>query len=103
MQNNPLYIRLKEISETGDYTVEQTEVLTSEQVKTLLGVQSVSDDFISNMKKLLISELEDARLQSKLEDLQGEQYMITNFPDAEYESGIVSDKPFIKIWPEGKA
>lgn len=70
----------------------------------LLGKRSFSMAFLTNMKSLLIVEMQEQQDENDVQQLKqtAKAWLDANFPDWQAERGKESDKPFVKIWLEGK-
>lgn len=104
MRNHPLYKKLKQIVLDGNYTIEQVRDATYNQVVELLGERGFGNAFLTNMKRLLIIEMQEVQDEDNMQQLKqtAKNWLDTNFPDWVAEKGREDDKPFITIWLKGK-
>lgn len=104
MRKNARYIRLKELAIDGDYTVEQVRNATYNQIRNLLGLQNLSENFINTAKRKLIIALNNRDDTQIMADLRSVAltWLNNNFPDFEAERGREDDKPYVTIWLKGK-
>lgn len=104
MKNHPLYKTLKQIALDGNYTIEQVQGLKFNQAADLLGTRSFSLAFLNNMKRGIITALQNRDDENNLQQLKqkAKNWLDANFPDAKAEKGRQSDKPYITVWLEGK-
>ena len=104
MKNHPLYKRLKQIVLDGDYTIEQVKSLRFGQAVELLETREFDGTFLNNMKRGLIDAIRGRNDVANTETVKGKikTWLNNNYPDWEIEHGREGDKPFVKIWLEGK-
>jgi len=104
VKNHPLYKKLKQIALDGHYTIEQVRSASISQVTTLLETSHFSSGFLYNMKRLLISELQDRQDERDTHELRqvAMTWLNANFPDWQAERGREGDKPYVTIWLKGK-
>lgn len=109
MENNSLYKQLKQIALDGEYAISQIKDATAEQIEGLLGVSNLKSAFIENMRRSLVSDLQARDDETILADFKGQltggarTWLLNHFPDAAFERGRDSGKPFVKVWLEGKS
>lgn len=103
MKNHPLYEKLKQIALDGDYTIEQVENATYDQITKLID-KRVPLAFLTNMKRLLVAEIREAQDETDLQGLKqtAKNWLDTNFPAWQVERGREGGNPFVKIWLKGK-
>lgn len=105
MRNNPIYKRLKQIALDGGYTIEQVEKLDFNKAAQLLGSrEGLTVTFVSKMKAGIVAAIknrDDEQAMHQLKDV-ARDWLDRYFPDWEAERGRESDKPYVKIWLEGK-
>lgn len=103
MKNHPLYKKLKQIALDGNYTIEQVEKATYNQVAELLD-ERVAVAFLNNMRHLLLSEMQDKEDENDMQQLRltAMTWLNANFPDWQSERGREDGKPFVTIWLKGK-
>ena len=104
MKNHPLYKKLKQIVLSGDYTIEQIENASFNQVAELLDTRHFSLTFLNKMKRGLIMTLQGRNDEDNMQQLKqtAKTWLDANFPDWQAERGRESDRPFVKIWLKGK-
>lgn len=104
MQNHPLYIKLRQIALDGNYTIQQVRDATYNQVAELLGERGFGNAFLTNMKRLLITEMQGVQDEENMQQLKqtAKSWLDANFPDWEAERGREDDKSFVTIWLNGK-
>ena len=108
MRNNSLYKKLKQIALDGGYTIAQVQGASKSQIKTLLGASNLKAAFVNNMKRVLITHLQDRDDEVDkvflLNEIDGgaREAFCDRFPDFEIERDRKRDKPYITIWPKGK-
>ncbi len=104
MQNNTTYVKFKQLALDGNYSIEQVQNTTKEQVETLVNTAVLKPAFVDNMKRLIINDLQQQNDQQDMEQLkqQAGAWLDSNFPDWQAERGRKRDKPFVKIWLKGK-
>jgi len=104
MKNNPIYKQMEQIALDEDYTVEQAELATDAQIKTLLDAPGLKPAFIANMRRCIFRVLASRDDERDLQQLKSQilNWLSKNFPDFEMERGREDDKPFVKIWLKGK-
>ena len=106
MRYNPLYARLKQIALDNNYTIDEVQGLTKQQIadQVQLSIDDFSDDFFANIKTVIVSDFESIRDHSMLGVVKSqlEPWLVEEYPDAEFERGKENDKRFIKIWLDGK-
>ena len=94
-----LYTELKqELDE--DYTEEEVESLTRQDVISLIGSDDFTETLLRNAKKLLIKDLKVKKKDDNV--LEIDSKIKSKFPDAEYDSGEIDGKEFVVVWVEGK-
>jgi len=103
MKNNPLYIQLKDIALTGNYTVQQAKDLTFNQAASLLGTRDFSGAFLNNAKRAIIMALENRDDEAVLQEVKSKvkTWLDANHPDWIAEKGRLRGKPYITIYLEG--
>ena len=103
MRNNLKYIRLRDYAFDHDYTIEQIENVTHREAESLLGI-SIPLNF-NNVKRCLIKDLQerDDTVISDAIKSKVKSWLDANYADWKAEKGRESNKPFIKIWPDGQA
>ena len=107
MQNNALYLQLKQAAINGGYTIGQAEDITKAQMESIVGT-SISDNFYANMKAVLVGHITDEAEEIELSGLKNQliggnrQWLLNHFPNAEIDRGKESEKKYIKIWLDGK-
>ena len=104
MRNNQFYKQMRQVVLDGDYTVEQVELATDDQIKTILDAPDLKPTFIANLRRCVTKDLIDQDDERNLQDLRTQVWgwLNTDFPDFEFERGREDDKPFVKIWLKGK-
>ncbi len=104
MKNHPLYKKLKQIALDGNCTIEQVENAGFNQVAELLGTRNFSLAFLNNMKWGIVMALQNRDDEQNMQQLKqtAKSWLDANFPDWQAERGRESDKPFVKVWLEGK-
>lgn len=108
MQNNPLYLRLKQIADDEGFTASQAEALTKEQAAGLLGISDtdITEAFFENMRTLLSRVLQSENDQAEMQKVKGtvmtDGFFKDKYPNAEFITGRIQDKPFITVWPDGE-
>lgn len=104
MKNHPHYKKLKQIALDGNYTIEQVQNASFDQIAELLETRDFSLAFLNNMKRGIIHTLQN---QDDEEDLQGlkqqaKSWLDAHFPDWQAERGRQGSKPYVTIWLEGR-
>jgi hypothetical protein len=104
MKNNALYIQLKQLAITGDYTLEQLDSLTHQQAQSLLGGVVFSVTFFHNMKHGIKMALEARNEEREFQQVKGavKSWLDANFPEWVAEKGKDGNKPIITFWLKGK-
>ena len=104
MKNNELYKQLEVI--VANYTAGQVENATIKQVCNLLGISTkvMSGTFFTNMKKCLLDYIQERDDEADLQRLRSQviNWLNNNFPDWQADRGRERDKPFVKIWFNGR-
>lgn len=105
MQNNSLYLLLKQEAIDENYTVEQADALTKEQIEIIVN-DSITTGFYLNIKATLIQYLidcdnEDER-SSINDQLTSGGWLAANFPDAVVVDGCEGVKRFVRVWLNGE-
>lgn len=104
MRNHPLYQKLKKIALDENYTIEQVQSLSFNQVTTLLDERPGSATFLENMKQCIIGVLQNRDDERDLQALRDQVKMSLDmsFPGWVAECDRESGKPCIKLWLKGK-
>jgi len=104
MRNHPLYKKLKQIVLDSNYTIKQVRDATYNQIAGLFGERGFGNAFLTNMKRLLITEMQGVQDEENMQQLKqtAKSWLDANFPDWVAERGREDDKPFITIWLKGK-
>ena len=105
MRQRAIYQQLLQIALDNDYTIEQVENATVEQVRQILGTDKrFSWSFFKNMKSCLIVDLQQRDDENDLAALkeQAKGWLDANFPDWQAERGRDNGKPYVAIWLKGK-
>jgi len=104
MKNHLLYKKLKQIALDGNYTIEQVQNASFNQVAAILGTRDFTLTFLNNMKRGIIDTLRNRDDEDNMQALRivAMAWLNANFPNWKAERGRESDKPFVKIWLEGK-
>ena len=104
MREHRLYKQLQQIAAVNNYTIEQIESATKQQVLNLLEVDNLSDNFIANMKRLLLQDLQGAQDTESLAALrtQAVTWLENNFPDYNAEITRKDNKRIVTIYLDGK-
>jgi len=94
-----MYTQLKqELSE--NYTIEDIESLSRQEVITLLGTDDFTGTVLTNAKKMLLQDLNIKKKENKVVEIDNK--VKTKFPNAEYDLGAIDGKEFVVVWVEGK-
>lgn len=104
MKNHPHYKKLKQIALDGNYTIDQVQNASFNQVAELLETRDFSLAFLNNMKRGIIDTLQNRDDEEDLQGLkqQAETWLDAHFPDWQAERGRQGNKPYVTIWLEGK-
>lgn len=104
MQNHPSYQKLEQVALDGNYTVEQVRALSFAQATALLGERPASFTFLENIKRGIITALQDREDEVNLQQIKLKitSLLDADFPDWKAEHGREGRKPFVTIWMEGK-
>lgn len=104
MKNHPLYKKLKQIVLDGDYTIEQVQNATFNQVADLLGTRDFTLTFLNNMKRGLKDAVQNKNDAEAMEQLkqQAKAWLDANFPDWQAKRGREGGKPYVTIWLKGE-
>lgn len=94
-----MYVQLKQIL-GEDYTIEQVESATRQQVINLLGTDDFTQTLLANVKKLLIRDVIEKNNIAAVQSIKDE--IISLFPDVEFEKGSIGEKRYVIVWLEGK-
>lgn len=103
MKNHPFYKKFKQkISKVG-LAIKGVKLLNFDDAANLLGERKFSNAFLTNMKSLLVAEMQDQQDESNKQLFAAKVEALRNkFPDFEVERGREGDKPFITIWLKSK-
>lgn len=103
MKNDPLYIQLKELALSGNYSVAQAKALTFEQAASLLGTRNFTQAFLNNAKRAIIMALENRDDAATLDAVKSvvKDWLDNNYPNHVIDRGRLRGKPYITIWLEG--
>ena len=105
MKNNPHYQRLRQKALDDNYTIEQVDNLTSNQLSQALNVEEAEiGPRLNGMKELLTAEMKTTADKTKTDSIIAafKIWLDTNFPQHEEIVGGEDDKVFVTIWLEGK-
>lgn len=104
MKNHPKYVQLKQIALDNNYTVEQVRELTFNQAAGLLGERGFTSTFLENAKRGIIMAMQDRDDKANLQQLKSKvkTFLDAKFPQWEAERDRDGDKPYVKIYLEGK-
>jgi hypothetical protein len=94
-----MYTQLKQIL-GNDYTIEQVESATRQQVINLLGTDDFTQTQLGNVKKLLIRDVKEKEDIANMLSIRDE--IISCFPSAEFDKGRIGTKRFVTVWLDGK-
>ncbi len=104
MLNNQIYCDFKLAVRLGDYTIEQVRDITKQDAASLSNVspKDIGDAFFSNMKGLLIHEMEVAAGVAELAEVANYFNQNPAYDKAEFDIGRTDGKQWVKVWLEGK-
>lgn len=104
MKKHPLYLKLKQIVLDGDYSIEQVKNMRWGQAAELLDTQDFNVTFLGNMKRGLIDAIRGRNDSANAETVKGKikTWLNNKYPGWEIEHSREGDKPFVRIWLEGK-
>ncbi len=105
MKNNPHYQQLRQKALDDNYTIEQVESLTSNQLSQALDVEEAEiGPRLNGMKELLTAEMKTTADKTRTDAIIAafKTWLDTNFPQHEEIVGSEDSKIFVTIWPEGK-
>ena len=108
MKSKPEYTKLKQYVLDNNWSVEQAQSFTRQQVAQLINMDFSDYSKFIALKKALVETLQnrddEANLQGVKDQLVGyNRVWLTNrFPNVEFDRGFENGKKFIRIWLEGK-
>ena len=104
MRNNPLYRQLSQTAFGGNFTIEQVQSFSAEEVIDFVGASDLSSTFIENMKRVLVADLQsrDDEANKVFVKDKLDAAIKSRFPDFQMERGRENDKPYLTIWLKGQ-